>query len=168
MLARIYDFLIGGLGLLTGTMVAFVFVTIVVGVTIRGLGWQPAPWPVPVTEYALLYITMLGSPWLLRSKGHIVVDSFVRLLHPRVSRPLQAIVCALCVGVAAVIAYIAFDTMMLSIARGDQDVRAITVPRAILFAPIWVGFSFMAIEFLRLLRSSESLTQRDSTNKEIV
>ena len=67
---RIYDGVIVGLAIIAGAMVAAVFLMIVYDVAVRTLGFQPPFWTSALTEYALLYMTMLAAPWLVRQKGH--------------------------------------------------------------------------------------------------
>jgi C4-dicarboxylate transporter DctQ subunit len=38
---------------------------------------RPQIWAVEVTEYTMLYITFLGSAWLLREEGHVKMDILI-------------------------------------------------------------------------------------------
>jgi C4-dicarboxylate transporter DctQ subunit len=57
----------------------------------RNLFNCPQIWSVEVTEYAMLYITFLGTAWLLREEGHVRVDILVLLLKPKTQALLNSI-----------------------------------------------------------------------------
>ena len=43
-------------------------------VVIRALGGASRLWVIEVSEYALLFITFLGAPYLLEKNAHVVLD----------------------------------------------------------------------------------------------
>jgi C4-dicarboxylate transporter DctQ subunit len=88
MLAKAYTKLIEGLATLSGLMLAGVCLLIVYDVIARNLGLQPPASTVALTEYALLYFTMAAAPWLVRTRGHIVVE----ILHSRLDGTPKVIV----------------------------------------------------------------------------
>ena len=61
-LIKAYDAVIVGLAVLAGAMVAAVFLAIIYDVSLRTAGFQPPFWTSALTEYALLYMTMIAAP----------------------------------------------------------------------------------------------------------
>jgi len=112
---------------------------------------------VAVTEYAMLYFTMAAAPWLVRVKGHIVVEILYRRLAPGARRRLDRLILMLCLCVSLIVAALALLLMLEAIARGEIEVRSLDLPRWLLFAPVTAGFFLMATEFLRLLIRSDSV-----------
>ncbi len=53
-----------------------------------------------------------------------------------------------------------FDLSIASHQRGDMDVRAIDIPRALLYLPLFIGFALMTSEFVRFLLGRDSLYRR--------
>ena len=88
MLEKAYDHLIEGLAVVSGLIIAGVCLLIVYDVIARNLGLQPPASTVALTEYALLYFTMAASPWLVRTRGHIVVE----IMHSRLSGVYRTLV----------------------------------------------------------------------------
>ena len=86
LLIRAYDRLIYGLAGLAGAMIAGVCLLIVYDVVARNLGLQPPRSTVALTEYALLYFTMAAAPYLVRVKGHIVVEVVYQRLGGKVQK----------------------------------------------------------------------------------
>lgn len=164
---RFYDRLIQGLVGLAGIVIAAVALIIVYDVAARNLGLQPPASTVALTEYALLYFTMAASPYLVRVKGHIVVEFFYRRFPSRIRRHLDRVILILCALVALTVAVLAGILMLEAIQRGEIEIRSMDTPRWVLFAPLVVGFLLMACEFLRLLLAGDSVfavtsDQRDS------
>jgi TRAP-type C4-dicarboxylate transport system permease small subunit len=133
---------------------------IVADVAIRNLGGRPPLWTIPVCEYLMLYIAGFGVPYLVRRKGHVVIEIVVRALRGRLRRNWErgiAIVAAATffylVGLAAVM-------MADAIATGDFQVRAIEVPTWIAYPPLVLGLGLGAIEFIRYLFVPESMFDR--------
>lgn len=161
MLIRAYDRLIDGLAMLSGLMIAGVCLLIVYDVIARNLGLQPPASTVALTEYALLYFTMAAAPWLVRTRGHIVVE----ILHSRLSlsskRAVDRFILLICLLVSSTVCVLASLLMLEALARGEVEIRSLEMPRALLFAPITVGFGLMATEFLRLAIKGESVTDQN-------
>jgi len=77
MLSRAYDRLIVVLAVLASIMIAAVFVLIVVDVSMRTAGLRPPVFTSAISEYSLLYVTMMAAPYLVRHRGHVRIDSFI-------------------------------------------------------------------------------------------
>jgi len=148
---RVYDRLIQGLATLAGLIVAAVCLLIVFDVAARNLGMQPPASTVAITEYALLYITMMAAPYLVRTQGHIVVEILYQRLGSAARRILDRLVLSLCALISIVVALLAMILLIEAVSRGEIEVRSLDTPRWVLFAPLVVGFSLMGTEFLRLL-----------------
>jgi TRAP-type C4-dicarboxylate transport system permease small subunit len=41
---------------------------------------RPMVWVIPLSEYSLVYITFLGTAWLLREEGHVTMETFTEKL----------------------------------------------------------------------------------------
>jgi len=157
MLAKLYARLIEGLAALAGLTVAAVCLLIVWDVIARNLGLQPPASTVALTEYALLYFTMAAAPWLVRTRGHIIVE----VLHMRLGGTtrwlVDRIILVICLAVSALICMLASLLMIEAWQRGEIEIRSLDMPRWLLFAPLAVGFGLMATEFLRLALRGEAV-----------
>ena len=147
---RWYDRLISGLATLAGLIIGAVCLLIVYDVVARNLGLQPPASTVALTEYAMLYFTMAAAPYLVRTKGHIVVEILYQRLSPAAKRSLDRLVLVLCMLVALIVSILASVLLFESITLGEIEIRSLDAPRWILFAPLTAGFLLMSAEFLRL------------------
>ena len=157
-LAALYARLIEGLAALGGLMLAGVCLVIVYDVIARNLGLQPPASTVALTEYALLYFTMAAAPWLVRTRGHIVVQVVHARLRGSAKRWVDRLILLICLAVSATISILACMLMLEALQRGEIEIRSLEMPRALLFAPLVVGFGLMATEFLRLAWRGEPVT----------
>lgn len=163
---RWYDRLISGLAALAGLIIAAVCLLIVYDVIARNLGLQPPASTVALTEYAMLYFTMAAAPYLVRTRGHIVVEIVYQRITPAARRGLDIFILILCMLVSLTVATLASLLLVEALGRGEIEVRSLDVPRWILFAPLVAGFTLMATEFLRLLLKSDSVFASTTEQKE--
>ena len=167
-LLRLYDVVIFGLPAIAGVILLLAFATVVDDVVLRNLLISPPPWSVPLTEYGLLYITMMVAPWLVRTRGHILVEVVRQRLPERPARALEIVVYVICIAICAVLTGFATDLWIESYLSGEEDQRAIVIPRVYLYGPLVVGFFFMGCEFLRFLVGRDSLYARGARDEERV
>lgn len=156
-LAGVYDAIIVGLAIVAGAFVALIFAAIFVDVTVHAFGLQPPIWAATAVEYAMLYLTMLAAPWLVRRRAHIVIDVLRTQISEDAQRTLEYIVYVIAIVACAVLTYYGAELTVATYQRGDLDIRSFDVPRWLLYAPMPVGFLLLAIEFARLLFGTDSL-----------
>jgi C4-dicarboxylate transporter, DctQ subunit len=150
-LSRIYDVLLYGMALIAAGMLVWLMLSVVTSVLMRNAGLQPWAWLFTSAEYAILYMTMLGAPWLVREKGHVHIELVTAALPPRLRRVVSRLVAALCVAVSVILAWKGGDLFLTNIERGDYDVRAYYFPRWILTISFPLAFTLMAAEFARFV-----------------
>ncbi|SFL14849.1 TRAP-type C4-dicarboxylate transport system, small permease component [Pseudovibrio ascidiaceicola] len=150
-LPKLYSGLITGLAV-TGAL-SFVFMTfaIVINVILRNTGQHPIQATTALIEYALLFATMAGAPWLARQGGHIAITSFTNFLPPVMRTALGRIVLVTSVAILALLSWRATLLTTQMWERGTYDIRSIAIPSWVLYAFLAAGFGLMALEFFRLL-----------------
>ena len=103
--SKIYNGLINGLAIVAGLMLAVILAGIVFDVTIRTLGYNSLQWYSAIAEYCLLFSTMLAAPWLVRLKGHVVVESLFLAMPPKVRALMAKFAYLVCIGLSLLFAY---------------------------------------------------------------
>ena len=147
-------------------LLAIVAAAIVYDVTVRALGLQPPNFTVSFTEYVLLYTTMLGAPYMVRRKGHILVEALIENVPPAVHRAMAFVVYLICTLLCAALAYYGAKLLAQGIATGDMEIRSFDMPRWILDITLPIGFGFSAIEFLRYLVGVDTLYKVKAQDKD--
>lgn len=145
------------MAVLAGGMLVWLLVSVVVSVLMRNVGLQPFAWLFTSAEYGLLYMTMLGAPWLVREKGHVHIELVTAALPGHLRRILSRMVALACVAVCAVLTWKGIDLVLTNIERGDVDTRAYYFPRWMLTITFPISFGLMAIEFARFVIGTDLL-----------
>ena len=156
-LGKAYRAILYGMAGIAGAMLIWLMVTVVVSVIMRNVGLQPYAWLFTSSEYAILYLTMLGAPWLVREKGHVHIELVTAALPPNLRRIISRLVAAACVVVCAVLAWKGAELVHTNIVRNDFDVRAYYFPRWILTMAFPISFGLMAVEFGRFVVGQDLL-----------
>lgn len=154
---RIYTGLVYAMALMAGATLVWLMASVISSVTLRNLGLQPYAWLFTSAEYGILYMTMLGAPWLAREKGHVHIELVTSALPEGLRSFVSRGVAALCVLTCGLLAWKGADLFLTNIARSDFDVRAYYFPRWILTIAFPLSFGMMAIEFSRFVFGSELL-----------
>ncbi len=150
-ISRVYDLVLYGMALIAAGTLVWLMVSVVTSVVMRNIGIQPFAWLFTSAEYGLLYMTMLGAPWLVREKGHVHIELVTAALPDGARRVVSRIVAAACVAVSLILAWYGLQLFLTNIERNDYDVRAYFYPRWMLTISFPIAFSIMAIEFSRFL-----------------
>lgn len=150
-LGRLYLWVLYGMAGVAGAMLVWLMISVVTSVTLRNLGFQPFAWLFTSSEYAILYMTMLGAPWLVREKGHVHIELITAALPDGARRVVSRTVAVTCVAVCVTLAWKGGELMLTNIERNDLDVRAYYFPKWILTAAFPISFGLMAVEFARFV-----------------
>jgi C4-dicarboxylate transporter, DctQ subunit len=155
--AALYRRLLELLAVIAGVLLAAMALAIVVDVVLRNLGLQPPAHTLTLTEYGLLYVTMLAAPWLVREKGHVHIELLTAAVGPRARFWLTRAVYALCVLTCIVIFWFGLEVTIDQWQRAVIDVRSFDMPRWLLTGSIPLSFGLMTIEFARFLFGLDSM-----------
>lgn len=134
---------------LAAALIALLLFGVLYGAIARITMSQPPLWPDPVTAYALLLATLFAAPKVMRDNQHIVVDALIRSVPKNIGRILLLAGLLISVATCTVMAVYAGRVTGIAIENGYLDARAISVPFALLTAPISFCFGMMALESVR-------------------
>jgi TRAP-type C4-dicarboxylate transport system permease small subunit len=158
---------------IAGFLLLFVTFSISYSIFSRTVGLTSPVWIVQFNEYALLWITFLGTAWVLARDKHVSIDlltgrfsqekkSYLKLFHGI----LGTIVCL-------VLLWYGFWTTLGQFQRGIIDVQAVDVPKFLILMIIPIGFLFLVIQFMRqffntLKRVGKETEKNDSVDEQNV
>ncbi|RMC30801.1 TRAP transporter small permease [Paracoccus alkanivorans] len=150
-LGKLYSGLIHVLAVLAVISILVATGLILGDVTMRYLGLGSIRASSTLIEYALLFSTMLGAPWLMRRRGHITVTSLVEQLPPAGRKAAGALALGISTVTLLILgwrsAMVGYDKFL----RGGADIRSIAVPEWIAYGILATGFVLMGTECLRLI-----------------
>ena len=156
-LYKLYDYLIHGLAFAAGLVLAMIFVFVLMDAILRDLLISPPPWTDPAKEFGLLYVTMFAAPWLVRTRGHVLLEVARQRLSTSHALILEKCVYVFCIAICLILSWHALGLYAEAWMSGEEDHRGIDIPRTWLFAPAAIAFPLLSIEFARYLFGKESI-----------
>jgi len=156
----IWGKLLGGLMGIAAVYIALIMLAIVYSSGFRYLGLYYTPTTIPFIEYGFIYILFLGSPYLIRNRGHVYIEMLTAALGESQRRIISRLICllagCLCLTWSWYSGLLCLDRF--------SDIMAYDELRAQWDIPLWVstipfpiGFMLMAIEFIRFIFTSEPM-----------
>lgn len=160
---HLFDRAVDGMAILAGVILLFINAAVCYAIAMRYFFSNPPIWVTQTTEYALLWIVFLATTWLLREKGHVNVDIVYSHLGEAVKRSLDVVMYVIAGAACGVVTAFSILYIQDCYLNCVTDVRAVTVPKWIVFVVIPVGAFFLTVQFFRMAwgRASRSNAEGD-------
>ncbi|MDI6764804.1 MAG: TRAP transporter small permease subunit [Thermodesulfobacteriota bacterium] len=129
-------------------MMAGLVVIVCIDLVLRYFFNAPLLWGTEVTEIFLLYITFLGTAWVFKEDGHVVVDVFTGQAKGRRRKALMVIGYLLIAVVSAVLIYYGFYATYDHHRRGVFNPTILETPIALIIMIIPIGSIPLFLEVL--------------------
>lgn len=146
---RVFDKLLDLMCFIAKLILAFVMFSVAGDVFFRYVLNAPSVWVIPISEYSLVFVTFLGTAWLLREEGHVTMETFLekrgdrgRALLGMISSIIGLVVSFIFVWYGAITTYDHFR-------RGIYESAVMEMPIAPVLAIIPLGSFFLLIQFIR-------------------
>jgi len=110
---------------------------------------QPTIWAVELTEHALVWITFLGTTWLLKRDGHVGIDFLVIRLKPKAQIILNSFNSVLCAIICGIVGCYSVLVVWYQFREGLTTPSVMELPLAPLYIIIPIAFFLLFIQFLR-------------------
>ena len=156
LISKVHEWILDALKVCAEIAIFLVFLAIVVDITLTvlsGMNTSIQPWDMTMgfVEYCLLWFTMLAAPWLARHKGHVYLDVVTELMPQQVQIVAAKFTYVVAFCGSATFAY--YSVLLLQEAYVDEliDERGADMYQWILYFPMPIGATLLAIEFLRYL-----------------
>ncbi len=145
---------------LAALYIGFIMLAIVYMTIFRSAGWAYNQFVFTLIEYGFLYILFLGSPWLVRTRGHVYIELLTAAVPERSRKALSRSIALLCAAICLVWVWYTWgifvehaeDPLAFDELRDDRGMRLWTITIA-----YPVGFLFMAVEFLRYVFGRQTM-----------
>lgn len=148
---RFFDKILNLLFYLSGSIVAFIAISVCYNVFMRYFFKSPPLWVVQATEYSLLWIVFLSASFLLREKGHISIDIMYSRLKGKKKEVVDFAIYLICVFFMGIFTFFSLMYFLECLSSNVTDVRTYTVKKWVLFLVVPLGAFFLTIQFLRFL-----------------
>ena len=148
-LLDIFDRTLNVMTFLAGILLVFIMLSVCLEVIMRSFINRPQIWVTEVTECLLLYITFLGTAWLLREEGHVKVDIVLNRLKPQTAAFLGIISSIMGVLVSITLTIYGFNVTWDYFQRGIYTPTALEIPVSAILLIIPIGSLMLFIQFIR-------------------
>lgn len=148
-LTAIFDGVVGFLALLAMILIVLVMLVVSVDVVMRYFLNRPMAWVLESTQYALMFITFLGTAWVLQEEGHVNVDLVISMLNQKPQNWLNVITSILAALVCLVVAWFGVKVGWDYFNIHYFYEGTIRVPGYLLIAIIPLASFLLFIQFLR-------------------
>jgi TRAP-type C4-dicarboxylate transport system permease small subunit len=145
----IFDRILDVFGLLAGMVLIAIMTAVSVKVVFRYLLMARLIGVDEIAEIALLYITFLGSAWLLKREGHVSIDLLFMRLEPKTQAKLTVITSLLGAVVSLVFVFYGAWATIDAWSRSIVTPTILELPKAAILAIIPLGSVLLVIQFLR-------------------
>ncbi len=145
----ILDHVINGMTFLAGVLFVFIMLAVCTDVVMRYFFNRPLIWVTEVIECLLLYITFLGSAWLLREEGHINVDVLVSRFNPKTKALLGIISSIIGLFVSLILTVYGFRLTFDYVVRNIYTPTVLEIPVSAIIVIIPVGSLMLFFQFVR-------------------
>lgn len=147
---RAFDRFIEMMAVVAGLCVAAVAILTCAAVVFRYAG-RPIGWSIEVTEYALLYITFLSAPWILRRGEHVRIDVLVENVPRGFQRGFAILGAIIGIASSAAVTYYGAILAYEAYGSGILMLKTLRVPRYLVLGVIPFGTSMLVLQFIRML-----------------
>lgn len=148
---RLVYYLEAFLSAIAGLLILSMMVVIVLTIVSRWLSLFPTAWIIEVSEYMLLLLTFLVSPWVLRHDAHIRFDLVVAMSSVSFKRILFYLGNVVGVLVMLIILHYGIKITSNFMDRSLLMINYLRLPKAPFMAVIPLSAALMAYEFLKNL-----------------
>jgi TRAP-type C4-dicarboxylate transport system permease small subunit len=127
----------------------FIIAAVCAEILLRTFFARPQVWVIEFSEYALLYITFLGTSWLLRNDGHVRVDLLTDRLNGEWKRRLALASAAIGLAVALMLTVFGTAITLDQMRRGVYKPTILEFPTWLVLLVIPLGSAVLSLRFLQ-------------------
>ncbi len=134
---------------MAAALLVFVAIAISVDVLVRKFLGISFAGLLELTEFSLLWITFLGTAWLLQRDGHVSIDLVISRLNPRPRALVNLITSSTCTILFGVITWYGVKVTWQDFVTGFLMETVLTPPKWIIETIIPIGSFLLFIQLLR-------------------
>ena len=148
-LQRVFDWIEGFLAYLAGLLILLMIISICYEIVARYFFLRPTLWSMGLVEYTLLWVTFLGTGWVLKKDRHVKIDVALNTLGERGQAILNTTTSIIGLISCLIMGWYGLKTTWNILLRNVMTAQDPEIPKFILLTFIPLGFFFLSIEFIR-------------------
>jgi TRAP-type C4-dicarboxylate transport system permease small subunit len=152
-LARFYDRAAEACGRAAALVILALTSMITLDVLLRNLAGTTIPGDNEMSEYAMLLITALAAPWLLKRGQHVRIDIVLKAWPPLLGWLCEIASDLIGLGLSLLMAVYGVRVALASAALGTMTVKDFRIPEWCVLAPLPLMFALLALGFVLRLEA---------------
>ncbi len=138
------------------SVMLFAAVVIVTWMVIYRVTGHSTYWELESAVYLMVAAVFLGSPYCLKTGGHVAVDLLGHYLPDGLLRPLNVVLGVIGLAVCAYLAYVGGELALRAFHEGERSGSLWNPPKWPLYVSMPVGLGLTALQYVaELLRKPE-------------
>jgi TRAP-type C4-dicarboxylate transport system permease small subunit len=152
------------MALFAGMLLLFITFTICYSILSRITGLPSFLWILQFNEYALLWITFLGTAWVLKRNKHVSIDLVTGRFSQSSQTWFRLFHCLLGLALCLVFLWYSAQTTFEQYQRNVIDVQAVDISKYMILVIIPIGFFALVLQFVRQFFVTIEEVRRRSKN----
>jgi C4-dicarboxylate transporter DctQ subunit len=148
-MVKILDNILAILALLAGLLLLFITFSIAYTIFSRYFNIPGPIWAVQFTEYSLLWMTLLGTAWVLKRHKHVSVDLLTSRLSAKTKVYYDLAHSVMGIAVSGILCWYGTVVTWGQYQRGVVDIQVVDIPKYLVLMIIPIGFLVLVGQFLR-------------------
>lgn len=146
---KLLDKICSGIAVLAAGLFLFCTFSICYSILTRSLRIVGPVWVVQFNEYAMLWITFLGTAYLLMKNRHVSIQIVTSRLGTKGKKVFEQVHNLLGILLCLVLFFFTSSSTWEHFARGVIDVQSVDVPKGYVLMVIPFGFLLLSLQFIR-------------------
>ena len=147
--SRIVDLLIDAFALIAVFILAALLIGVSAEVVMRYFIGLPTRWVNEFSEYALLWLTFLSGPWVLREEAHVKVEMLTEALPAEWRHTFHVVTSWVGAAVCALFCWVSTSYILEVFETGEFLFKSVQLPKWAVMVIIPLGLALLAIQFMR-------------------
>jgi C4-dicarboxylate transporter, DctQ subunit len=147
--AKLLDRVCAALAVVAASLFLFLTFSICYSIFTRTVGLYTPVWTVQFDEYSMLWLTFLGTAWLLSRNRHVSIELVVSRFGEKGKRVFRTVHDFLGLFLCATLCYFSAACTWDHFLRNVIDVQGVDVPKAYVIVVIPLGFLLLFLQFIR-------------------
>ena len=149
-LSQVFDRIIDYFACICGAILIFLMLGICINVSMRLIG-HTIPGMEEVCEYTLLWMTFLGTTWVLKRDKHIKIDIVFNYLNPRQQDIATIIFSIISAIIFFNIGYYGTISCIEYIQRNVWMPQVLSLPKGVVWSVVPLGSFLLTLQFIRII-----------------
>ena len=141
-----YARLVTGLAWLASALFVLAGAMLTYEVVARYFFTAPTRWAAELSQYCLIWGSLVAMAWVLRERRHIAVSAGLALMGPGARKAADLASLAVVLALSVTVAWYGFDIFHESFARGRTTGSLMNLPLWIVELAVPVGFALLAVQ----------------------